>query len=58
MAFIGNIVGAYVQYISEGDFKYRDPKTGELYYFERRGVYKKDGRTLVFVSKSDVKSNN
>mgnify|MGYP001332019508 CR=1 FL=1 len=53
-----NIVGAYVQYISEGDFKYRDPKTGELYYFERRGVYKKDGRTLVFVSKSDVKSNN
>ena len=53
-----NIVGLYVEYVSQSDFKYRDPKTGEIYYFERRGVYKKNGRTLVFMSKSDVKTNN
>ena len=53
-----NMVGLYVEYITEADFKYRDPKTGEIYYFERRGIYKKNGRTLVFVSKNSVKTNN
>jgi hypothetical protein len=28
-------------------FKYRNPKTNEFFYFDRRGVYKKDGITLV-----------
>jgi len=32
---------------SEGAFRYKDPKTGEIYEYERRGVYKKDGRTLI-----------
>ena len=36
-------------------FIYRDPKTGELYHYSRRGLYKKDGRTLVFVRKSKGK---
>ena len=33
-------------------FLYEDPKTGELYYFSRRGAHKKNGRTLVFVEQS------
>ena len=33
-------------------FVYRDTKTGELYYFSRRGSHRKDGRTLVFVKQS------
>ncbi len=32
---------------AEAGFKYQDPKTGEIYEYERRGIYKKDGRTLV-----------
>src|SRR6056300_700104 len=28
-------------------FKYEDPKTGEVYTYKRRGVYKKNGRTLI-----------
>ena len=49
-----NMVGLYVEYVTESDFKYRDPKTGEIYEFQRRGIYRKNGRTLVYVSKSEV----
>ena len=28
-------------------YKYKDPKTGQVYEYERGGVYKKDGRTLM-----------
>jgi len=33
-------------------FMYKDPKTGELYNYGRRGIYKKNGRFLVFVKRS------
>jgi len=29
------------------EYKYRDPKTGEIYIFNRRGAHKKNGRILV-----------
>tara|TARA_Y100000356_G_scaffold134520_1_gene144086 strand:+ start:1811 stop:2956 length:1146 start_codon:yes stop_codon:yes gene_type:complete len=32
---------------SKAAFKYKDPQTGEVYEFARKGVYKKDGRTLI-----------
>jgi|TARA_B100000519_G_C13967523_1_gene308299 hypothetical protein len=32
------------------EYKYQDPKTGEVYTFNRRGVYKKNGRFLIPVS--------
>lgn len=32
---------------TKGSFKYEDPKTGEIYEYERKGIYKKDGRTLI-----------
>jgi hypothetical protein len=32
---------------SKKKFKYRNPKTNEFFYFDRRGIYKKDGVTLV-----------
>jgi len=33
-------------------FIYKDPKTGELYHYSRRGPYKKQGRLLVFVKRA------
>ncbi len=32
---------------AQNSYKYKDPKTGQVYEYERRGVYKKDGRTLI-----------
>jgi hypothetical protein len=32
---------------SQGKFKYKDPKTNEVYEYERKGIYRKDGRVLV-----------
>jgi hypothetical protein len=31
---------------AEGNFKYEDPKTGEVYTYKRKGIYRKDGRVL------------
>ena len=36
-------------YSAEGKYAYKDLYTGELYYYSRRGVYRKNGRLLVFV---------
>tara|TARA_R110000824_G_scaffold5445_1_gene25221 strand:+ start:182 stop:2437 length:2256 start_codon:yes stop_codon:yes gene_type:complete len=36
-------------YTAEGKFAYKDLYTGEIYYYSRRGVYRKNGRLLVFV---------
>lgn len=32
---------------ADAGYKYQDPKTGEIYEFARKGVYTKDGRTLI-----------
>tara|TARA_R100001244_G_scaffold120025_2_gene89611 strand:+ start:1302 stop:1760 length:459 start_codon:yes stop_codon:yes gene_type:complete len=32
---------------TDAGYKYRDPKTGEIYEFARKGVYTKNGRILV-----------
>ena len=37
---------------SKGAYMYEDPKTGELYHYSRKGIYKKSGRTLIFVKKT------
>jgi hypothetical protein len=37
---------------SSAGYKYEDPRTGEVFTFKRRGVYKKNGRVLVPVSGS------
>lgn len=36
----------YLQKV-EGSFKYKDPKTGEIFIYQYKGIYKKDGRTLI-----------
>lgn len=39
-------------YIFEtSNYKYKDPMTGEIYYFDMRSNYRKNGRTLVYVGK-------
>ena len=35
-------------YVSKGAYEYEDPKTGELFYYSRKGTYRKNGRTLIF----------
>jgi hypothetical protein len=40
------------KYNSEGVFQYQDPVTQEIYNYNRRGVYKKNGRPLIFVGKA------
>ena len=37
---------------SSARYKYEDPRTGEVFTFKRRGVYKKNGRVLVPVTGS------
>jgi len=32
---------------AQNKYKYKDPKTGQVYEYERRGIYRKDGRTLI-----------
>ena len=32
---------------AQNKYKYKDPQTGEVYEYERKGIYKKDGRTLI-----------
>ena len=32
---------------AQNKYKYKDPKTGEVYEYDRRGVYQKNGRNLV-----------
>jgi len=33
---------------SKGDYKYENPKTGEIFIYSRKGPYKKDGVYLVY----------
>tara|TARA_R100000808_G_C2153713_1_gene164217 strand:- start:706 stop:1308 length:603 start_codon:yes stop_codon:yes gene_type:complete len=35
------------------EFKYQDPKTGEIFTYNRRGIYKKNGRVLIPVRASE-----
>ena len=40
------------KYESEyAEFKYEDPKTGEVYNYQRKGYYRKNGRVLRYVGK-------
>jgi len=32
---------------AQSKYKYRDPKTQEIYEYDQQGIYKKDGRTLI-----------
>jgi hypothetical protein len=37
-----------------GVYVYEDPKTGELFHYSRRGVYRKKGRILVFKGRAHI----
>ena len=34
-----------------GDYKYRNPKTGEVFTYTGKGIYKKDGTVLIYKGK-------
>jgi len=38
---------------SEGAYIYENPKTGEMFTYRRKGIYKKDGVILVYQGKAD-----
>ena len=35
-------------------FEYEDPKTGQVYKYQRKGIYKKDGRFLKYKGKAEL----
>lgn len=35
---------------SEGKYKYKDPQTNEVYEYDRKGLYRKNGRVLIPVN--------
>jgi hypothetical protein len=37
---------------TESKYTYKDPQSGEFYYYDRRGPYEKDGKKLIYVSRS------
>ena len=39
---------------SKASYRYEDPKTGQVYEYERKGVYKKGERFLVYKGKEEV----
>ena len=41
-----------LEFNSIATYIYKDPITSELYYFQHQGIYKKNGRNLVFVSQA------
>ena len=43
---------------AEAVYKYEDPKTGEIYFYRRQGVYRKNGTVLVFKGKASAKEKN
>ena len=38
--------------VSEGGYKYENPKTGEVFTYTRKGTYKKDGTNLIYKGKA------
>lgn len=46
---IDETLGKLVTEGTKNAFKYKDPQTQEIYYYDRKGVYHKDGKPLVFV---------
>lgn len=38
--------------VSEGAYKYENPKTGEVFTYTRKGTYKKDGTNLIYKGKA------
>lgn len=38
---------------TKAEYKYEDPKTGEIFTYRRKGLYKKDGRVLKLVKASE-----
>ena len=52
-------IQAICEYIkTKAKYAYEDPKTGEIYYYKRRGLYRKNGRPLVPVRGTDVSKEN
>lgn len=40
------------EYNSEAKYQYRDPDSGEIYTYRRKGYYAKDGNTLIYVGEA------
>jgi len=40
------------EYTSEAKYQYRDPDSGEIYTYRKKGYYAKDGNTLIYVGEA------
>ena len=55
MTIMNKYVQAICEYLkSKAYYAYEDPRTGEVYYYKRKGVYRKNGRVLVLARNSDT----
>ena len=43
---------------SKAYYEYKDPRTGEIYRYKRKGLYKKNGRILILAKDSDISNDN
>jgi len=49
MTIMNKYIQAIFEYFeSKSNYKYEDPRTGEIFYYKRKGSYRKNGRVLVF----------
>jgi len=45
-------IQSFIEYFkSKSYYIYEDTRTGEIFTYKKRGVYKKNGRTLTFVKR-------
>jgi len=51
-----HLFNALSEYLEEdesvGGYKYKNTKTGEIFTYTRKGVYRKGGRVLIYVGKA------
>ena len=50
-----HLFNALSDYLQEGEsvgYQYKNTKTGEIFTYTRKGVYRKGGRILIYVGKA------
>ena len=56
--YLFNALTDYLEeYKSAGGYQYKNTKTGEIFTYTRKGVYKQGGRILIYVGKATEDNN-
>ena len=49
--FFDALVGYFFEEVAS--YKYENPKTGEVFTYRRKGIYRKDGTVLIYKGKTN-----